>query len=352
MHAFHFGTDGSLILGKAFKAAEGIAAASAIVSAFSAGIAGRRVVIIDHPPTEGLVPLVEGLIEAGAEVHLRDHHADADRDGTTVARVREILGDRAVYATRAEHPACSTMVQEGEFRGDIVVADADQDGVTAGLKAIGYVWESLDADAAVFDGPASGKTKEALSSFGFLIVRAWGALPLFGVPGRDQVFRDLVDGISWGAMVSSAGLVDAEQYSADAWEQLGGLAEEYERKVGVAKDLAGRSEVLFPGVRMLDVRGAPAFDQPALAGLLDRGVAVTVLIKGDGPIAKATGAQVSLARTKDGETAGINLASLVPSDWARGPEAGVISNTPFLLHLSLERWAEFRLILEGALARE
>ena len=118
MYKFDFGTAGSLLLGKACKAAEGVRAASAVVGAFPAGIAGRRVVIIDHPPTEGLVPLIEGLMKDGAEVHLRDHHADADRDGTTVARVRELLGERraaAIFASqlafhRRRHGRAATLL--------------------------------------------------------------------------------------------------------------------------------------------------------------------------------------------------------------------------------------------------
>jgi hypothetical protein len=236
--------------------------------------------------------------------------------------------------TRSEAPACAVLIQTGEFAGDIIVADADQDGLTAALKAIGVTYPELDADAAVLDGPVSGKTADRLSTTGFRLVRAWGALPAFGAPNRDKVLVELVSAFTESVLGSE-----------EARCKLDTLAGEYERKVEVAKTLAKRIKTLVPGVRALDVRGALAYDQPTLTGLLDEGAKVTILMKGDGPIAKVAGAQVSIARTKDGEKAGINLAELVPVSWARGPEAGVISNTQFLLHMSPERWEEFAPIL-------
>jgi hypothetical protein len=326
-----------MFLGKAFKAEEGGAAAQKVAGAVA--LAGRRVVIIDHPPTAGLLPLIDGLTAAGAQVHLRDHHADSDRDGATVAAVRERLGERAVIRTRAEAPACAGLLEAGEFADAIVIADADQDGVTAALKAIGIEYPELDDDAAVLDGPMSGKTADRLSRLGFCLVRAWGALPGFGAPGRDKALAELV-----------CAFAEYVRGNKEDGRKLDLMADEYERKVVAASVIAGRIEWLAAGISFLDVRGAHAYDQPTLTGLLDRGAKVTVLVKGDGPIAKTASAQVSLARTKAGEEAGIDLAALVPADWARGPENGVISNTPFLLHLSPQKWEEFRPILLAAVA--
>lgn len=331
----------TIFFAKAFNAGEGTALVAEIVSAVG-DLAGRRVVIIDHPPTAGLVPFIEALNAAGAEVHLRDHHADADRDGSTVTRCREILGDRAAVSTRAADPACASLVSIGEFCGDIVVADADQDGVTAALKAIGIHYPELESDAAVLDGPHTGKTKEALSSLGFSFVRAWGAIPAFGAPNRDKVFADVV-----------AAFAAAASGDASGSETLDRLAAEYEWKVGNAKALAAKAELIAPTVRFVDASGSLDFDPPTLASELDRGVSVSARKVSTGPIAGKPGgfgAQVSLARTKQGGQAGVDLAKLVPSDWARGPEHGVISNTPFLLHLSPARWEEFRPILLAAFA--
>lgn len=329
-----------VFLAKAFKAEEGLTLAAEIATATP--LAGRRVAIIDHPPTAGLVPFIEELVVGGAEVHLRDHHADADRDGTTVARCREILGDRAVVSTRAADPACTSLVGISEFRDDIVVADADQDGVTTALKAVGVSYPELDADAVVLDGPHTGKTAEALSPLGFALVRAWGAIPAFGTPNRDKVFADVVGAFASAASGDQSGI-----------ESLDRLAAEYERKVVNAKALAATATMLSPNIRFVDASGASDFDPPTLAAELDRGVSVSVRKVATGPIAGKPGgfgAQVSMARTKDGEKAGINLAVLVPADWARGPEHGVISNTPFLLHLSPEKWEAFRPILLSVVA--
>ena len=355
----------NVIFAKAFTAGEGSALATEIATAFSVGctedflshnpgsgepvgvssqLAGRRVVIIDHPPTVGLVPLIEGLIEVGAEVHLRDHHADADKDGSTVARCREILGDRAVVTTRGENPACSSLVGVGEFRGDIVLADADQDGLTAALKSIGISYTELDADAAILDGPAAGKTAANLSPRGFSLVRAWGAIPAFGDRSRDAVMAQVITAFAEAVSGVEAGNADLDR-----------LAAEYEKKVAASKLLASTATEPFTGFRLLDVPVGAQFDPPTLSAELDRGVLVSGRSVTIGPIAGKPGGfgrQVSLARTKQGELAGLDLANLVPSDWARGPEAGCISNTPFLLHLSPDRWAEFRSILEATLRKE
>lgn len=304
-------------------------------------IAGQRVVIIDHPPTAGLVPLIERLEAIGAEVHLRDHHGDSDRDGETVARCREILGDRAVISTRAVDPACASLVETDEFHDDIVITDVDQDGVMAALKAVGISYPELESDAAVLDGPHSGKTEENLSPIGFALVRAWGAIPGFGAPDHDEVFLEVV-----GAF---ADLVEGEPWAEAA---IGRLIEAYERKVEASKELAKTAEESFAGFRLLEAPAGAEFDPPTLAAELDRGVLVSGRSVSTGPIASKPGGfgrQVSLARTKAGEEAGIDLAALVPDEWARGPAEGVISNTPFLLHLSPERWEEFRAILRAAL---
>ena len=112
---------GNIFFGKVFDQEQGATLAAEVNSA--SPVSGRRVVIIDHPPTQGLVPLIRALEGEGAEVYLRDHHADGDRDRAIVSRCREILGDRAVVTTRVEHPACSTLVAVGEFCDDIIIAD-------------------------------------------------------------------------------------------------------------------------------------------------------------------------------------------------------------------------------------
>lgn len=328
----------TIVLAKAFKAEEAASVVSSVLEAAGGSLAGRRVVVIDHPPTAGLVPLLEGLVGAGAETHLRDHHADGDRDGSTVVACHALLGSRAIISTRAIDPACASLVQVGEFVGDVIIADADQDGLTAALKAAGVSYPALDTDAAVLDGSHTGKTAEALSPLGFALVRAWGAIPAFGDRNRDAVVTQVATAFAAAAQGNPAGQAALDR-----------LAIEYERKVAGAKALAATATLLSPSVRFVDATGAGDFDPPTLAAEMDRGVAVSGRVVKTGPIAKAFGAQVSLARTKAGE-ARADLSALVPSDWPRGPEAGCISNTPFLLHLSPERWETFQPILLAALA--
>lgn len=354
----------SIFLAKVFKSPEGSALAEEIHKAVNNGNFGlRRVVVIDHPPTEGLVPLLEGLgvrhVDSLKAIHLRDHHGDAERDAPTVAACRKLLGERAVIETRTSHPACATLVQTGEFAGDIIVADADQDGLTAALKAAGVSYPELEADAGVLDGPATGKTEQALSSLGYRLVRAWGAIPPFGAPGRDQVFIRVVEAFATAAQGNPEGVVVLNQ-----------LAGEYERKVEAAKQLVADAKATdevaktkglpgefepFTGFRLLDVPRGVEFDPLTLAAELDRGVLVSGRRVTTGPIAKTFGNQISLARSKDGEGAAVDLAELAVQAFGPRPEAGwkpengVISNTPFLLHLSPERWEVFKPVLEAAL---
>jgi hypothetical protein len=330
---------------KAFRTEDGVAIATAIVAVFAGDLSGRRVVVIDHPPTAGLKPLLEGLINAGAEVHLRDHHADADRDGQVVVACRALLGDRAIVMTRSEHPACATLVQVGEFAGDIIVADADQDGITAALKAAGIHYDGLEADAAVLDGPATGKTEGSLTPLGWALVRAFGAISAFGDRNRDAVFTQVVEAFASAAKGEALG-----------FKELDRLAIEFERKVASARALATSATIPFVGFRFLEeVPAGAEFDAPTLAIELDRGVLVSGRQVATGPIAKSFGAQVSLARTKAGEDV-VDLAKLAEEVFGTRPETGwkpedgVISNTPFLLHLSPENWIKFQPVLKSALA--
>ncbi len=70
------------------------------------------------------------------------------------------------------------------------------------------------------------------------------------------------------------------------------------------------------------------------------GVKVTAQRKSQGPIAaKCGGVQYSLAVTKASQ-AEVNLQELLPAGFASSPEAGIISNTTFLLHVSESVWNE------------
>ncbi len=135
----------------------------------------RRVLFVDTPSTEHLHRLICELRGRGIEVIVRDHH---DVIGEPVNErevaihlaadaIREAASD-AVISTRQEHPACSTLVEIGEFADvDLVVTDPDPDGLTASMKALGIVYPELDSDAAVLDSGRVNQTQENLSEIGF-----------------------------------------------------------------------------------------------------------------------------------------------------------------------------------------
>lgn len=247
--------------------------------------------------------------------------------------------------TAINKTSASTIAFAKAFKADegFALADADQDGITAALKAVGITYPQLDTDAAILDGSVTGKTAEALSSLGFGLVRAWGAIPPFGTPNRDTVFVKVVE-----AFVSAIAGERAE---------LDRLAVEYEAKVTKTKELAATAIEPFAGFRFVEIPAGVQFDPPTLGAAMDRGVLISARQVDTGPIAKVFGSQLSLARTKDGEKDGIDLAALAAEVFGPcpekgwGPNDGVISNTPFLLHLSPERWEAFRPVLEEALTK-
>jgi len=321
---------------KAFTAEDGKKFAGMVVEAFGGDLGGKRVVVIDHPPTAGLFPLLEGLEVAGAEVYVRDHHGDSDREGA-VPRVRALLGERAYITTRQENPACSSLVAQGEFsqENDILIADADMDGLTAALKAAGAGYDTLDADAAVLDGAIALKTRENLSPLGFKLVQSWGALPEFTDSEYSKVFAQIANAFADAALGKGGE------------ETLDVLIAEYGRKVENAKVLAGqRIKEVAPGVNFADIVDARDYDKPTFLALLNGKAKLTVARQGGAMTKNGHAAQYSIQRTKAGES--INLLNLVPSDWARGPKQGVLANQPFIIHLSPERWEQLKEVIFAA----
>lgn len=58
-----------------------------------------------------------------------------------------------------------------------------------------------------------------------------------------------------------------------------------------------------------------------------------------GPIAAKHGVQISLA-VKPERQKEVNLQELLPAGFESSPDAGIISNTTFLLHVSEAKWKE------------
>ena len=295
-----------------------------------------RCLVIDHPPTPVLEQLLVELSEKHTEVHYRDHHL-SER-----VSYPELNGKiKSTIVTRQEHPSCSTLVDVGEFEKGVIVADNDMDGFLSAMKAMGLSYPKLDSDAGILDGPVSGMVQEHLSTLGFLFMKAWKGLPSF----HDNKYEKAVDEVVTGYI---------EAVTTDDFSRLEKSSKEYDAKVENTFSVMNRSYI-ENGYRLLVVNTSDIFEPVNLAQMLDAGVPVSGRIVTTGPIAKIHGSQVSLARTKLGEKhidfEQIATEAFGPkNNW--GPETGIISNTPFLIHFSIEKWEIFKPFLTKAIARE
>lgn len=303
----------------------------------------KRVVFIDTPSTAHLVGTIESLISRGVEVVVRDHHdVPSPRNPReqeihdAAQKTRELAGSNATISDRATHPACSGLIEVGEFSGEgtVIVADPDPDGLTAAMKAVGVVYDGLDADAAVLDGARSEQTAERLTPIALLLVKGMATLPPFNAE-RPQVSEE-AKGKLFAEFATAAG------GDAAALESLGRKVEAYEAGVREAEAIAATATQPVSGVVMVDAVGKPRHDLSTLATKMEAqpGCRITVVRKDNGPIAaKHGGVQISLAVVK-AQQASINLQELLPSGFTSSPEAGIISNTTFLLHVSESVWNE------------
>jgi hypothetical protein len=311
----------------------------AVLSAIPQGT--RRVVFIDTPATAELAPTIEVLLGQGIEVNVRDHHDEpnpanprAKQIADAAMRIRELCGSNAVISNRKANPACSSLIEVGQFAGEgtVSVADSDPDGLTAAMKAAGVFYVELDADADVLDGGRVGQTADKLSANAYLFVRAMSTLPTFDAT-RPQVSEDAKAKLFNDFVLVVNG-------DSDARARLEKGVETYEAGVKEAERLASTVTDLMASVAFVDLMKSPRFDLTTLAGKMDArtGTKVTVQKKAVGPIAaKCGGVQYSLAVVK-AEQANINLQELLPSGFVSSPETGIISNTSFLLHVSQEVW--------------
>ncbi|MFH2105000.1 MAG: hypothetical protein ABII72_02065 [Parcubacteria group bacterium] len=300
--------------------------------------APRRVVFIDTPATSFLRDLIQRLRELDVEVVVRDHHdvptprSERDEQIKAAAQaIREILGDAATISSRETHPACSTLVEAGEFCGErtVIVADPDPDGLTATMKALDVIYDQLDADAAVLDGARTQQTAEHLSELAVLLVKGMATLPPFN-PKFPQTSEDAMSKL-FDEFARAAG------GGKEAKAALETRVEAYEAAVKEAERLAGTVTLLIPGVVMVDTVGNKPYDLTTLARLIEtEGVKVTVVRKNNGPIKPI---QFSLAVVKSAQET-VNLMSLKPDGVESSPASGIISNIPVLLHCSEAMWTE------------
>lgn len=299
------------------------------------------VLFIDTPETERTVEAVQKLRSEGYRVIFRDHHevegmpaTESDRQAILcTAKLRQLLGADCHITNRRLHPACSTLVEVGEFKDAIaIIADPDADGLTAAMKAAGIFYSGLDEDAARLDGePSLQVTGTPISQ---LLAKGLATLPSYDParPGeRERAQEKLFS--AWVAAV---------QGDARALAHLEAGVANYDAAVLVAEQLAQTAEEVTPGVLLVDATDSPLYDVGTLTALLEQipGCRITVLRRSNGPIAALHHVQYSLAVAKSQQNQ-INLKYLVPSHFRSDPRAGVITNVSFLLHVSQEKWEEY-----------
>ncbi len=302
--------------------------------------AENLVLFIDTPATVHTVDAVRKLKTYGYRVVFRDHHGldgEPTNEGEqkkkiAAAELSKHLGDDCTITTRALHPACSTLVKPGEFAQAIaIIADPDADGLTAAMKATGLVYPGLDQDAAKLDGePALQLTGTDIS---VLLAKGMATLPK--IDPKKPESRDKAKQLLFSQWIS------AVQGNADAIESLRKSVENYDAAVRYARELAVTSREVAPGVVLVDVIDKLGFDEASLTVFLEAkpGCRISVVRKGNGPIAALRGVQYSMAVAKPYQKA-INLQNFVPPGTETGPEAGVISNVSFLLHVSQDHWEQ------------
>ncbi len=300
----------------------------------------RNVLFIDTPITAPTVEAVHKLKAEGFRVIFRDHHAvegepASDRDRQVISateKLRQHLGDDCFITTRGLHPACSTLVTVGEFKDALaIVADPDADGLTAAMKAVGIFYEGMDEDAAKLDGqPSLQVTGTPLSQ---LLAKGVATLPTYDPQRPDE--RERAQERLFAQWVSA---VEGDQRALDAL-QVGVTT--YDAAVLASHEIAPGAREVAPGVVLADVTETPFFDVGTLLALLEKrpGCRVTVIRKGNGPIAALHGVQYSLAVAKDFQVE-IKLPSLLPEHARSDPKGGIISNLSFLLHVSEDVWIE------------
>jgi len=303
----------------------------------------NTVLFIDTPITAHTIEAVQKLKTEGFRVCFRDHHgidgkAANERDRQVelgTIKLEQSLGSDCHITVRRLHPACSTLVQTGEFAQAVaIIADPDADGLTAAMKAAGIFYEEMDNDAALLDGePYLQVTGSPISQ---LLAKGMVTLPSFDPQdptAREQAQQELF-----------ANWLEAVQGNKVCEARLQEVVPAYDHAVRVAQELAATGKEVVPGVAVVDCVSHGVFDVGTLSTLLEQnlGCRISVVRKGVGPIAAIHGIQYSLSVGKQYQTE-INLQKLLPDQTRSDPQFGIISNVPFLLHVSEEVW--FDLVL-------
>ena len=298
------------------------------------------ILFIDTPATLPTVAAVRKLKAEGYRVVFKDHHGieaaprnevEKNRE-IAVSELRKLLGKDCNITVRSLHPACSTLVKVGEFKSALaIIADPDADGLTAAMKAAGLSYPELDEDAAKLDGqPSLQVTGTYISQ---LLAKGVATLP--PTDPRRPESRDKAKSQLFSQWVL------AVQGNSDALANLQKGESAYDAAIKLSQELAENAREVAPGVMLVDVMDKLGFDEGTLQVLLEQkpNCKITVVRKGIGPIAALNGVQYSLAVAKAFQP-GLDIRDLLPSHFETGPEAGIISNVSFLLHVSQPVWEE------------
>jgi len=299
------------------------------------------VVCLDTPATTNFLKFVEELVRNGRKVIVRDHHdvngqarslrEEEVRDSAQM--IRSLLDKKTIISNREKNPGCSSLVTEAEFSGDsfTIVCDADADGLTAGMKAIGVTYPELDVDAAILDGPPTKKTREnGLSQIGETLVKGIATLPPFNDPNYENSSKELYE--IW---------VQATQGDIKSLELLKEKVQVFEEMVNTSKELAGTATNIREGLCFVDLTSA---QHKVHLGTLEQelektGCKIIVLKTNDGPIAKLHGVQYSLSRLSGDKS--LDMLSFFPESFVSSPESGYIGNVQFRVHCSEENWENY-----------
>lgn len=147
----------------------------------------EEVLFLDHVPTTHLLRLVKYLAENDIVVSVRNRYKISyprnSREAEiyeAVDRLRQICRGKAHIVDRVSYPACSKLVEPGEFAGiPAIVVNPGVAGLLGALKAIGVVYDQLDSDAVILEGPKAEQTAQNLSPVALQFMQRLSTTPQF-----------------------------------------------------------------------------------------------------------------------------------------------------------------------------
>jgi hypothetical protein len=295
-----------------------------------------KLALVDVPPTEGALLFCRTMVSRGWRIIILDHHlpeGNSPRDEEIKAlsvEIGNVIDVKSGYRqVRSQHPGCSTLLEK-DLSYDIVIADKDPDGLLSSMKLLGEDYPGLDSDCAILDGAPQLRNEQNLTHLGWLLNCCWSSLPSRD-PKNPGPYEILASDLF-------ADFKDAAAGSTHALDHLRSKARAFTDMVLAAMAAAETATEVkeLPGWWLLDLRGKRA-DRGTFTRILEeRGAKVIVSRLDTGVIASIHGEQFSAATTSLGQD--INLCTFKPDKLVSSSETGVLSNVPFLLHMSPRVW--------------